>query len=261
MIPLPDSVWQKMNAFVYAIYQADTIDALRVATLEKLPELIPSDCSFFDLARIEKGQTRYFQPLSLTISPARLDEYFDSFIYGDYVSWMFSLHKNSVVYCDSKIVTEEVREQSPLYNQWLKPMNLYYSCGINFVRENIPYGSLNLFNSRQRGDFTQQDLAILTILEPHFTLKLTQLYPHGLPILTDQKAEQPLDKFHLTDREQEVVHWLCSEASVEEISQQMYISVHTVRKHAANIYRKTNCKNRNQLMALVTKTRTTEEGR
>ncbi|MGG5317486.1 helix-turn-helix transcriptional regulator [Enterococcus sp. AZ072] len=253
MIPLTDSVWQKINTFIYSIYQTDTMDALRVTTLEKLPELVISDCSFFDMARIEKGQTRYFNPLSLTISQEKLNEYFESFIYGDYVSWMFSLHKNSVVYCDSKIVTEEVREQTPLYNQWLEPMNLYYSCGINFVRENTPYGSLNLFNSRKRGDFTQQDLAILTILEPHFTLKLTQLYPHGLPILSDKTVEQPLDKFHLTEREQEVVRWLCSEASMEEISQQMYISVHTVRKHAANIYRKTSCKNRNQLIAFMNK--------
>ncbi|GCF93191.1 hypothetical protein NRIC_10820 [Enterococcus florum] len=257
MIPLPDEVWQKINTFIYAIYQTDSMDALRMTILEKLPELVVSDCSFFDMARIEKGQTRYYNPLSLTISQEKLNEYFESFIYGDYVSWMFSLHKNSVVYCDSKIVTEEVREQTPLYNQWLKPMDLYYSCGINFVRENIPYGSLNLFNSQKRGDFTQQDLTLLTILEPHFTLKLTQLYPYGLPILSDQTAEQPLDKFHLTEREQEVVRWLCSEASMEEISQQMYISVHTVRKHAANIYRKTCCKNRNQLVALMNKAVTT----
>lgn len=257
MISLPNEVWHRLNTFIYSINQADSIDALRLTTLKKLPELVVSDCSFFDMARIEKGQTRYFNPLSLTISQEKLDEYFESFIYGDYVSWMFSLHENSVVYCDSQIVTEEVREHSPLYKQWLKPMGLYYSCGINFVQGNIPYGSLNLFNSRKRGDFTQQDLAVLTILEPHFTLKLTQLYPHGLPILSDQTVEQPLDKFHLTEREQEMVRWLCSEASIEEISQQMYISIHTVRKHAANIYRKTGCKNRNQLMALMTRTQLT----
>ncbi|MGM0214708.1 helix-turn-helix transcriptional regulator [Enterococcus sp. AZ109] len=251
MMTLPSELWQTINTFIYTIYQAESIDKLRRTTLEKLPELVPSDCSFFDLARVEKNQTRYFNPMSLTISQEKLAEYFDSFIYGDYVSWMFSLHQNSVVYCDSKIVTDEVREQTPLYNQWLKPMNLYYSSGINFVCENVPYGSLNLFNSRERGDFTPQNLEILTVLEPHFTLKLTQLYPHGLPILVDQTGEQPLDKYHLTEREKEIVRWLCTAANIEEISQQLYISVHTVRKHAANIYRKTNCKNRNQLVALL----------
>lgn len=50
----------------------------------------------------------------------------------------------------------------------------------------------------------------------------------------------------LSEREQEVLHWLASGASNREISQQLYITESTVKRHIYHIFGKLNVRNRTQ---------------
>ncbi|MBE9013577.1 response regulator transcription factor [Pseudanabaenaceae cyanobacterium LEGE 13415] len=53
-------------------------------------------------------------------------------------------------------------------------------------------------------------------------------------------------KLHLTDREQEVLHWLVQGASNEEIASRLYISVATVKAHLTAIFHKLGVTSRTQ---------------
>jgi predicted ATPase/DNA-binding CsgD family transcriptional regulator len=53
----------------------------------------------------------------------------------------------------------------------------------------------------------------------------------------------------LTSREVEVLRLICSGASNKEIAQQLVISVHTVKRHVANVLRKLNVPSRTQAVA------------
>ena len=53
-------------------------------------------------------------------------------------------------------------------------------------------------------------------------------------------------KLHLTDREQEVLHWLVQGASNDEIATQLYISVATVKAHLTAIFNKLEVTSRTQ---------------
>jgi LuxR family maltose regulon positive regulatory protein len=50
----------------------------------------------------------------------------------------------------------------------------------------------------------------------------------------------------LTNREQEIMDLLMNRMSNQEIADRLYISYDTVKRHAANIYRKLNVKGRRQ---------------
>ena len=53
-------------------------------------------------------------------------------------------------------------------------------------------------------------------------------------------------QFHLTDREQEVLHWLVQGASNEDIATRLYISVATVKAHLTAIFNKLGVTSRTQ---------------
>ena len=57
-------------------------------------------------------------------------------------------------------------------------------------------------------------------------------------------------QLHLTEREQEVLHWLTQGASNEEIANHLYVTVATVKAHLTSIFEKLKVKSRTQ--AIIT---------
>ena len=53
----------------------------------------------------------------------------------------------------------------------------------------------------------------------------------------------------LTTREREVLDLLASEMSNQEIAHELTISLHTVKRHTGNLYRKLDVNNRRQAVA------------
>lgn len=60
-------------------------------------------------------------------------------------------------------------------------------------------------------------------------------------------------QLHLTDREQEVLHWLTQGASNEEIAQQLYVTVATVKAHLTSIFNKLKVTSRAQAIVAALK--------
>lgn len=74
-----------------------------------------------------------------------------------------------------------------------------------------------------------------------------QLAQNGLPAGTYSGGKLvPNALSTLTEREQEVLALLCSDATYGEMAEQLYIGKHTVKFHCQNIYRKLNVKGRLQ---------------
>ncbi|MHA7941698.1 helix-turn-helix transcriptional regulator [Formosa sp. 3Alg 14/1] len=61
---------------------------------------------------------------------------------------------------------------------------------------------------------------------------------------------KPVKPLHpkFTDRENEIAHQIINEADYSVISKKMFIQKSTVRKHASNIFSKSNCSNRQQFI-------------
>jgi DNA-binding NarL/FixJ family response regulator len=66
---------------------------------------------------------------------------------------------------------------------------------------------------------------------------------------SEQKQQQP----HLTDREKEVLYWLTQGASNQQISQQLYVTVATVKAHLTSVFEKLSVTSRTQAIVAAVK--------
>jgi DNA-binding NarL/FixJ family response regulator len=71
--------------------------------------------------------------------------------------------------------------------------------------------------------------------------------------LIQNKEEINFIKFNynLTEREQEITNGIVSGFTYKELAESLYISESTVSKHASNIFKKTNCKNKKELIEII----------
>ena len=68
---------------------------------------------------------------------------------------------------------------------------------------------------------------------------------------TKSKVDQLFKKYGLSDRESEIAVLLAAGKSNEEIENEMFISIFTVKKHISNIFIKTDVRSRSQFMKLI----------
>lgn len=65
-------------------------------------------------------------------------------------------------------------------------------------------------------------------------------------------SEQHFKNYHISAREREILLLLIQGKTYQEIADQLFISVPTVKTHVSTIYRKCSVKNRSQLQSLLT---------
>ncbi|WP_108946187.1 response regulator transcription factor [Shewanella halifaxensis] len=97
---------------------------------------------------------------------------------------------------------------------------------------------------------------------PHYTLKaFSDVISNNLHfsqktfseyILKNRRISSPQKYYFLsesiTKKEKEVLEQVCNGLSNDEVANTLSISINTVKMHLQNIYRKTKCKNRTQLL-------------
>jgi LuxR family maltose regulon positive regulatory protein len=81
---------------------------------------------------------------------------------------------------------------------------------------------------------------------PHYLQKLIAAYSQNGQTETPLRTQSPEMTTLLTPRELEILQLMQSGLGNAEIAQELVISPHTVKRHAANIYRKLDVKNRRQ---------------
>jgi len=64
--------------------------------------------------------------------------------------------------------------------------------------------------------------------------------------LKEDQAKARIEKLGLSDREREILDLISQGFSNQEIADSLYISIHTVKSHTANLYSKLNVSRRTQ---------------
>lgn len=246
MMKLSQQQWCDICESVLDIHTSSDLLAMRKISLEKLGNLIPHEKSFFDLCCVKNMQKHYFDPVSNNMTPEEIEPYYKKYQFSDYIAWMFE-GDYSLVYRDSEMVSKEVRENSNIYINWMKPMELYYSMGCSIVENNILYGSITLFRSIQSGDFTEEEMEIMRLITHHLERQFFMRYPNGIPINQQGKENILANHYLLTKRESEVTELILLGATNQNIADKLCISKNTVKKHINNLYKKFNVSSRTQL--------------
>lgn len=245
---LTEEQWNLFHLFLLELYPLKNLDMIQHYVLERLEELIPHKRSFFDLGTVKGNSIHFFHPVSLNIPERALKEYYTDYQQQDYTIWNFSA-KKPMVYLDSALLPNSSREQSPIYKEWMKPMDAHFGLGCTIVKENF-YGSITLFRSKAETDFSKSEYQMLTNLNLHLASHLYSLFPVGIQEgqLQNEKAELA-QIFHLTPKELEIVKLFSSGITNLEIANALCISETTVKKHMSHIFSKMHVTNRNQLLA------------
>lgn len=250
MITLDNNQWNLLDEIILNLHIQKDITALQTQILEQLAVLIPHRRSFFDLCTTQNGRLVFFAPISLNMSNEELTDYYKNYQYSDYVAWSFS-NNNPTTYRDSDMIGRSTRENSDIYRQWMKPMDIYYSLGCTILGGNQLLGSITLFRSEQDGDFTDSELNMLEVINRHLSAHFTFLWPHGtFPNIADNFAKAT-EQDGLSAREKEVARLIVSGMSNSEISQILFISENTVKKHVNSLYRKLGITSRTQLLRIA----------
>ena len=132
--------------------------------------------------------------------------------------------------CDGPLPIGLVHDAAQSYEDRVSPM--FGLCDILWLGFATRAGTVvQLSYDRRRRYFTEQDIAVLTMVEPAIRRLV-------------RGCGQPHRPSPLSRSEHKVLTLVSSGASNREVAEELVVTVHTVRKHLENAYRKLGVTNR-----------------
>lgn len=232
MIELADVKWQGINSLVKEIYTTGMDDLLdRVTTL--LMELIPSSKSMYHLYRASGVHLTPYEYHSVNIDTSVLEEY-KKYEDLDYICWYTDVPEPRV-YRDTDLISEDLRLDTELMKRWLLPNDLYYSLGCNIASGGRAFAAISLFKGQTDGDFTDEDVRVLEIINEHLSIRFSQSEKKEETAGNDDSL---MRKYRLTDKEMQILHLVEKGCLRQSLPEKLFVSENTLKKHLYNIYRK-----------------------
>ena len=175
---LSNTRWYNFQGFLLGLYRQNRLDEIQKMVMDYLQSEIVHQCSMFDYGRAVDEAILFFHPYSGNLDGQALQDYYQNYQQKDYTVWNFS-RTEPVVYRDSDLMPDHLREKSRIYQQWMQPLGAYYGLGCTIVRRHF-YGSVTMFRTKEMGDFTGEELSLLGLLNTHLASHLQMLYPNGI---------------------------------------------------------------------------------
>lgn len=244
--------WEYLNTTINDIYKIENRRKMRQKCLENLKELVYFDFSDFEMGLCaEKYEPSLVDAVVLSkfsqlFEEDFMNQYEQIYHKSDYVKWIFT-SENSSVYRESDLISKEARENSIFFREYLEKFNLVHVAGISIICQSRFLGAITLYRSENKGDFSDKDIYILKQLLPHLQTRLCESTGErqrkGSYLLTH--------RYHLTQREIEVLEFIYRGHSNADIGIQLSISEHTVKKHISNIFDKLEVNSRTLLIKFI----------
>ena len=119
-------------------------------------------------------------------------------------------------------------------------------------------GTISLFRDQNDKDFSLKELLYLKLISQQCSNQLNKLFminklERKIKENRSQLLEKAEQKFQLTEREKELLKLLIEGKNNQEIAQNLFISINTVKKHLSHIFNKTEVHSRTELVSLIFK--------
>ncbi len=245
---LRETEWTTINHVLLDIYTVTDFTVLTTKVMRGLRLLVPYSKGYAVLFN-EEQEVLEESLCVVGFDENRFKRYLQKDYVEDYLKYLFDFDTKLPIYQDTNVLMDNIRMFTPFYSHFLEPQDCAYGCGLLMIRSNRIVGLIELFRSKQTLDFTGRDIYVMNILKSHIeniacnTLKMARTR-----ILNEKCFDRMKDKYHLTERECEILRLLSEGASGSEIGEKLLISASTVKKHIYNLYNKTEVKNRTQLL-------------
>lgn len=142
------------------------------------------------------------------------------------------------------------QEKNEFITEYIKPQGLKYTAGFGLHSTNTFVKSVYILDRTSRSGYSQQEINIMRIIQPH----LDNLH-QNLFVLA--QSESPVTnssiKEMLTKRELEIGDLLTRGLAPNIISRHLSISVSTIYRHIANMHKKLDVCNRQELILKLMK--------
>lgn len=242
-----------VTTLLYGIHSYDSNKEMRQHFINSISLLIPCNNAAFFLSNHKSGENlKFTNPVSYNIPIELLNDYVAKEQINDYSNWIFQIYNtSSSVYRSSDLFDQNIREKSQWYKKSNKSLDLYYELQMSITIYNTFLGVVALYRGKTDHDFTDNDIYLLNLLKTHLALRLYYDYTISNEEHTVTIPNKIIQKYALTKREVEIIYLILDGKSDEEMAAISIISITTIRKHIANIYRKLKIKRRHELFTLL----------
>ncbi|RCW61190.1 response regulator transcription factor [Halanaerobium sp. ST460_2HS_T2] len=246
--------WKLLFDFIYETGKIVDLQFYSYNFLKKLNNIIPFYGANFFL--FDENEDLLQDPICFNISKLALNSY------NDYYHKLDDIRKIAFNQVEPIRSTDLMNYKSwsktEYFNDFLAKNNLYYSCGIDIHFENKLLGTISLFRSQKDNNFTLTDLIYLELISKQCSNHLHKLFT--IENLKNKKTKRKnsllkiaANRYNLTNREREVLKLLIEGKNNQEIAENLFISVNTIKKHLSNIFNKTEVNNRTELTSMIFK--------
>ena len=112
-------------------------------------------------------------------------------------------------------------------------------------------GLVTLYRTIGKENFDSDDMFVLDLMKEHLLFRLSEERKERESLQEKLTVSEASEKYHLTKRESTILRMLMKGKDNNTISEELQISVNTLKKHILNIYRKLNINNRVQLFKMI----------
>lgn len=237
-----------LNYIIYLIYTRKDLTEMRKELLELLRVLIPFDNASFFLSAEKDDKHALTNPVAINIPDEYNDNYLNTYEDEDYMRWVFKSTK-SMAYRESDMISDEKRKSNKYYNEVYKRGNILDSAQVSFAHKEMFLGIITLYRTNNRSEFSDEEIFYLDLLKDHLAYRLyLSKNKIMLPNLGKFEFKKLQDEYGLTNRETEIITLIIEGLTDEAICDDLSISVHTIKKHRLNVYKKLGVTSRWELL-------------
>jgi DNA-binding CsgD family transcriptional regulator len=188
----------------------------------------------------DDAQHRFDSGVQLHMDSSNLARYESYYQFHDPITLTLQQHRSAVRVTDVMPQRELMRTE--FFNDFLARDGLHWGVNLYAWSGERNIGDMRIWRDRRRGDFTQDDLALLDLVRPALVAALRR--SRGGDATPRMVLPVARPEARLSAREREVAHLAACALGDKEIARRLGISPTTVRTHIDNAYRKLGVNNR-----------------
>lgn len=245
---LEENEWILLNELVYDISFIYSLRDMQEYFLRLIKLLVRYDAGIFSLIK-NGGSLEFEGTAALGLTDKYIKVWEHEAANNDYAKWIVDSPR-ACAFREAELIPEKQRTESEFFKAFNIPCKLHYGMVLCVAFRGESTGILHFLKSMASGDFADRDLFVLDQLHKHLAYRLSYEANKGNSRYFYAKGsyENLCRRYSLTRREGEIFRCAIQGLSNADISKQMDISVHTVKKHFCAIYEKMGVNNRVQLL-------------
>ena len=237
--------WSVLNNIIYKIYSTGDAKQMREDFLEQMKLVLDFDSAEFYLTDLNDSR-KFVKPVQYNCNLNGGKMFHEMVQNGS-----ATIFGKSIVFRNTDILPLEVCANTAFYKEYFVKNSWQHSIHLLIGNGEECVGLISLYRSIGKENFDADDIYILDLMKDHLLYRLSGERLERASIQEKLTVTEATEHYNLTKRESMILRRLMQGHNNNQISDELQISVNTLKKHVLNIYRKLNINNRVQLFKAI----------